>query len=390
MRYWKLSVYIFFSIISLPGVFHFVSLYTGKVFDLSLSGYLDKIEKQPFSIQSYLTGTYQVSFDAFLRNSLKPRCFLIKLYNQINYSLFNVSNRIIGKGKDIFEFQYIDAACGITGSTDFSMSENREKCQDFVIHLESIQDKLERCRKEFIFITSLSKASVDYDNIPFKYRCKKRKDFLSGYDCLKLLISRTGINYIDSRDCLGNKVYPAFYKSGIHWSRPVEQTVSKVIVERMIALSGKKIPELILQDLQSSKTPFWRDSDVFNLANIFEPPRDRVYFQYNVESSNQPFEKPKVLLQGGSFAEGFKKDYLVDFSDVFYYINYGNYVEGPGFFNAVNGRWDNVEMRKLLDNVEFIIVEVNEGVVSWFSNGFVEYLDSFLDTYVPSEDEGTQ
>ena len=44
-------------------------------------------------------------------------------------------------------------------------------------------------------------------------------------------------------------------------------------------------------------------------------------------------------------------------------------------------KWDEIDFNEILDNVDYVIIELNEAVINYYSNGFVEYLDSFLDTY---------
>ena len=40
-------------------------------------------------------------------------------------------------------------------------------------------------------------------------------------------------------------------------------------------------------------------------------------------------------------------------------------------------------MQKILDDCNFIVIEINEAVIKNCSNGFIEYFDSYLDSYEP-------
>ena len=98
---------LFSILIFLPILVSILSLFTGKFFDLPLKGFFDKSNKPYFSVKSYCNGDYQRNFENYLNQNIKPRGVFIKLYNQIQYSLFDLSNRIVGKDGYIFEYAYI-------------------------------------------------------------------------------------------------------------------------------------------------------------------------------------------------------------------------------------------------------------------------------------------
>ena len=75
---------------------------TGKRYDIPLVGVASDTQAPKKSLQGFLEGSYQSDYEQWLNTNLIPRGVLVKLYNQIRYSLFNLGSEwIIGKNKDI-------------------------------------------------------------------------------------------------------------------------------------------------------------------------------------------------------------------------------------------------------------------------------------------------
>lgn len=357
---------------------------TTHSFQGSLIGYTDYNAKPQFSKKNYASGTFQRDFEKWLPEHICFRSYYIRFYNQICFSLFRQNNRVLGKHNNIFESVYIETECGLQPTSDFRDAKNYKMMEEYVEHLEHIQKKLEKIGKHLIFYNTPSKATVNYNDIPLKFRLKKDADYIPPYVYLKGLLKKTGIPYLDSRDFFSTDGIPDFYPTGIHWARPIEQRMSKALVEKMEEISGKKFPEIMLHKMKSSEKPFWRDADVFNLSNTMMEPRG-TYFEYESEFSvADDCTVPVYLLQGGSFAEGFYyKDYE-HFKENSYNIFYNRVLRNDSQLHGYRqfSSWEEIDFAAILENIEFVIIEQNEAVIPSFSDGFVAYFDSFLTSYI--------
>ena len=352
-----------------------------------LSGHFNKPPtKTVFSIKTYINRGYQKNFEQRLNYDIGLRNYYVRIYNQIQFSLFKLaSNKIVGRNNDIYEMPYIDAECGITDEFDYSFPQNLAELYNYVDHLESIQRKLGSINKHFLFIITPSKAATNHENIPLKFRIKN-KNFTPPYFYLKSILSSKHINYIDSRDFLSKDSIPDFYTTGIHWARPLEQHISQAIVRKMISLSNLDIPQITLKGINKSEKPYKRDADIFENANlIFKP--SGTYYEYTAEIENdKDYILPKFLLQGGSFIEGF---YFFDYADFskesykFFYNDVFRKKNEPD--RQIYKKWQNVNFTEIMDNVSFVIIELNEAAIPKYSNGFANYLDAFLDSYSESK-----
>ena len=359
---------------------------TKRNFGGNLSGYFESHEKISFSVRSYADREYQKKFESFLSSTIAMRGYYIRIYNQIQYSLFRLSSRIVGNNGDIFEMPYINAECGLSPEYDFSIPERRKQLEEYVEHLESIQRKLEKNGKHFIFFITPSKAAVNFADIPARYRLRKPDGFKSPYFALKELLSQKNICCIDGRDFFSTDGTPDFYPTGIHWARPIEQRVSRALVEKMAALTGKNIPRIILKDLQVSDEPYWRDADVFELMNILAKPHGR-YYEYEAEiAAEADAYTPRFLIQGGSFSHGFfDRDYESISPDSLQFLYDSSYRTSDGRQFPL-ASWDDMDFAALIDAVDLVLIELNEAVIPNFSNGFAAYLDKLLDSSVQNTD----
>lgn len=377
---------LFLFILFLPFILEGVTFFTGIGFKGYLSGYVDKLEKIHFSIQAYANRDYQKNIESQIKSYINLRGPLIRLYNQIQFTFFKLSrSAVVGENGNIFEMEYINAECGLTTDQDFSLYENAQKLNNYANHLKSIQNKLNKLNKYFIFVITPSKATLNFQDIPLKYRLKKRDDFLPPYYYLKKMLKSKGITYIDSRDYFSKDSIPDFYTTGIHWARPTEQRVSQALVKMMSELSKKNLKQINFSTIDTRDFPYKRDADVYNLTNLIRKPRG-TYYEYKYQkNANEDYTVPKFLIQGGSFSQGF---YWYDYgyySKESYKIFYNEAIQEKDEKEQFIKKWTDVDFAKILSNVDFVIIELNETRIHNFSNGFADYLDSFLDLNAKSE-----
>ena len=189
-------------VIFIPFFLFCISRCFNKTFDIKLKGYFEEPSVIDFSYSTYLSKEYQKAKEKRFNNNLIPRGILITLYNQIQYSLFDLSNRIVGKDNYFFEYDYIDAECCLSDESNFAFNYNVDKIREYVEHLQNIQKKLSKFNKKFIFYITPSKAHYCFDKIPLKYRLCDNDQKFSAYDELIEELKKTEINYIDLRDVI--------------------------------------------------------------------------------------------------------------------------------------------------------------------------------------------
>ncbi len=381
----KIIIILFIIIIYCPFILSVLSFVSGQRMDTTLNGFFDEVKIPELTMESYINGEYQTDYENWLNKTLMPRAFMTKLYNQIEFSCFDLGNRIVGKNNNIFEDDYVADALALD-DFNYAGSENQAELAEYAEKLVNIQNKLKVHDKQLVVYFTASKGSYASEDIPLRYYAQQDESVLRAKDYLIELLNQTSIPYLDSADLIPTLGYPAFYSTGIHWSRPLEQETSKAVMSLLENISGKDFRDIVLTDMQESKEPFWRDTDVYDLLNVFSPYPEVTFYEYETEREfPETYDKARVLLQGGSFALGLRRDFFELYqSDDLTYINYDVYVLDETGYTSFDA-WEELDLGSYLDESDFVVIELQEASIVKYSSGFVDYLDEFLDTYTPGQ-----
>lgn len=359
---------------------------TNTKLDDKLNGYFISYNRPKFSWKSLLNGSFQENYNNYFKNNFSNRKKFIICYNTIRYQLFNVGNRIIGKNNSIFEYDYINDALVLEKSRDFSSEENRNKIKNYILQLERINEKLRNNNKVLLVYSTPSKAKFCFNDIPDRYKLNDRNG-QRAIDVFNELIKNTKIEYIDSTKELlkyyKNDKIPVFYKTGIHWSRPAEQYISTVLIDRLAKLTKNNYKKIYLEELESSKVPYFRDSDVFDLLNIKGERNEKQYFQYKTHTEGADDIKLNILMQGDSFLTGFHKD-LEDnniLKDEYYIFYNDGWTHNDDQVVSIKN-FNEIPLQRILNNSDVVLIEFNEAILPKLSSGFVEYLDNYLSLHI--------
>lgn len=381
----KKFLYLFIISIFLPIFLTITSSISSFSCDVQLAGNIENSTKPIFSLQSFWDGSYQLQYSNWFDKNLKPRGVITKTYNTIRYYFFNLGYGLLGKHKDIFEWPYVYSELCISGATDMALDENKEEMNKYIDELEQLQEKLGQCNKKLYLLVSPVKSDFHKDNIPDTYINISNPDSIKPVDYMEERLESSNLNYYIARDMRNELEYPAFYNVGIHWSRTYEQKVSAKILEDLCNLTSKKYRKIILGDVKKSKTPFWRDNDVYELQNIWFTNYDEVFYEYNeIKDQRTEYDDLRIMIQGGSFSEGLRYDISMLYpEDKVYYINRDSFIvdldNNREYFNQ---NWDQLDIKTYLDKVDIIIIESTEAELTNYSHGFVQYLNDYLDTYL--------
>ncbi|MCD4697884.1 MAG: hypothetical protein K8S16_16790, partial [Bacteroidales bacterium] len=127
-----------------------------------LAGFYFDQKAPVVSMNNWFNQSIQKYFNAYTENQLGFRPLYVRLYNQLQFSLFrNTNNKkiIIGYNNYLFEKDYINAYTGV----DFV---GKEKAHDDMKRLKSVVRFLKSNNTEFIFVIAPSKAYYFEEYIP--------------------------------------------------------------------------------------------------------------------------------------------------------------------------------------------------------------------------------
>jgi hypothetical protein len=330
--------------------------------------------------KNWFSGRFQQSYAAAFNDTIGFRKTLIRLYNQVNFSLFNLSSVdyiVIGKAGYLYTENYINA---YTGKDKLKKSALRKKLN----YIHQLQEYLEKKGIHFILVFEPSKARILPEFIPSRYVLKNKG--LTNYEEYIHIIRQEypDLHVFDVneyfRQLKKRIVYPLYAKEGIHWTL---YAAKKYFMDTLVRYMGnqqrKSFPPLAEKNFHWSDKLQWPDNDMMQLLNL-------------------PFSRDTFKLPYADFSFGNvnndKKPSLLVVSDSYYSILHGSDAFNSlfskndyWFYNKTRfpeayykGNTDPVFLRDDILHHDFVILmatEINisdfflfpENALSWFGLG---------------------
>jgi hypothetical protein len=181
-----------------------------------LHGAFTKTEYLPLSLKTWWDGEFQVRADAYAVENFGCRNELIRVNNQVNYSLFhkiNAAEVVEGKNGMLYEYKYIEAYTG-------REKVNEEDLDNRVRKLAALQEHFKREGKLFAPIIYPGKASYYPECLPDSSTIVSAR---TNYVALVEKLNAAAVNYMDCNawfKAMKDTTYaPLFTEIGIHWSQ---------------------------------------------------------------------------------------------------------------------------------------------------------------------------
>ncbi|OFX36371.1 MAG: hypothetical protein A2X08_14795 [Bacteroidetes bacterium GWA2_32_17] len=334
---------------------------------------------KPDSIyKNWFSGEYQLKYEKYFNDSIGFRAFFIRLYNQIEFSLFkNVSTQFTALGKDNVLYQncYIESYLG----NDYI---GEHKIISEVKKIEFVQNELLKRGKKLLYIIAPGKASIYPDNFPLSYDtiCKKT----SNYDTYIKYLKQYKIEYFDVRNYFLQikqaSKYPLFPKNGTHWSGYGVSLVADSLYKRLSALFNKDLAEIeFLTGREESINLDFTDNDMGKALNLFfELSNWKMYYPKIKFHSKM---KLKALIIGDSFAQsffGFGHYFYYIFSQDSKYFYYYETVFWPRIDDADLRNIESYNISDLVNENELILVILTDQNLDKNTFGFFDDLYSLF------------
>ncbi len=238
----------------------------------ALNGAVTVPKKPEISLKAYFNATLQDSMDKWVENTVGFRPDLVRLHNQIKYSLFDtISARgvIFGKDNFLFELNYIKAVYGLNFVGYDKITKDAEETQ-------FVNNWLTERNKHLLVVFAPGKGTFYADKIPDSY--KPDSAIVTNNQIYTKKFAETGIPFIDGNAYLLNikdtcrfVLYP---KSGIHWSYYGMGLIFDSILSSMEQMQGKRFIDFGIKKIEVSKKLRSPDQDLWGGMNIFSKPDD--------------------------------------------------------------------------------------------------------------------
>jgi len=344
---------------------------------LPLVGVQDTLGEPKFSFRGFLDLSYQESEGSYLAEKAGFRPLLVRLKNQVDYSVFNYTMSggvVIGKDGCLFLESYINNYCGI----EFR---GVRKIDYEVKRLALISRELKKKNVDFLLILAPGKASFDREQIPSRYRKKNITNY--GYYSKKLAVS--GVNVIDMNAWFGklkeHSPYPLFPASGVHWSSYAVALAADTMVRYLERLRNIDMPEISYDKVRMSDTMKYSDNDAGDLMNLLcatrNSPMPYPEFHYRSEGKH----KPDAVIIADSYWWGFITSGIS--RNIFGKAQYWFYGQDIFEDEKKTGTVAAVNIHQELEKQDVVIMLVTEATWMLFPFGFT---DAFLKDFKPETD----
>jgi hypothetical protein len=363
-RFEYIFIFIVVFVLSLP----LIQSYLPVIKEKKLSGYFE-IQAKPDLIDSdYFSGKYQEVYMKYLNDNLPIRSNFIRLFNQLQYSLFtqtNASDIVIGKDNYLFEKPYLKE---ISGNTFIGVEANKNK----IYSLKKIQDYLNLSGKKLIVIFAAGKASYYYDKIPSEYATNDT----TNYEYLTKYISEENVNFIDFRKWVismkDTTTHNLMGKAGIQWTNYTGHLVADSINRYIENLTGKEMSKKKYISIEHSTVPRGDDNDIERAINLIYP-IDKINYQYPVveyiKDSNAYY--PNVSVVADSYWWTINNLYSPNIQyNKYYFMYYFKNVYDKE--KELTSNLNDEEFKTYIDNSDIVILMATEANYSWFPYGFIE------------------
>jgi hypothetical protein len=342
-----------------------------------LHGVEDRAEKPRWSLRSWLEGTFQTKYTQMFAERLGFRTYLIKTYNELNFSLFHKmpagrGTRIVaGRDNMLYEKVYIQ-------SYNADVQAEEETLRSIVQELRELQDALRKRGIAFVLVIAPNKVEIYPEYIPKGILSPGRSERRSAYQHILPLLENAGIYMIDSHRLFKQRKhddpYPFFARGGVHWNYYGAGLVVVEMMKSIQAQLGRPVPQLHIRGVRVDHAVHGTDNDLGNLLNLWGGQRIRgpqvhpVFETVNAESS----EAPDMLLVGDSFvftlAEILLSENLCRRQDTLFYYK-SRFVVPRQNGEAIDHSLIDWENELLVRDA--VIIEINEYWLPKIGFGFV-------------------
>ena len=343
-----------------------------------LIGVADTTKRPAFTLNSYYYRGFQPGYEKYTEEKMGFRTTLIKLRNQLDYSVFNYTEApgvVIGKNGELYIESYIQNYTG-------AVYKGEDLTRKDVRRLKMIQDELKKHNVDFLLVFAPGKASFYPEDIPDHYR----KRPVSNYKSYIRALQGSEINFIDMNAWFlrmkGKTKYPLYPLNGTHWSCYGIGLAADSLFRYIEKLRHIDLPDFSWDQVTVSDSMRYADNDVGELMNLWKPikpiPMPYPHFVYKHDGKT----RPRVISIGDSYWWGFT--YTGISANVFAKDNYWFYFRDIMDNEKKTGLVANMDLKEQLFSQDMVILMVTEATFQLFPYGFT---DAFFENCMPASAE---
>src|SRR6266404_829247 len=324
----------------------------------------DRTRFEPVTLSGLLNGTDQARFQKWFDQAFGFREYLIKLHNQLIYSLFHESptaglgeGLILGKRREIYGIHDVEPLA----AAPFEPAK-LDKIGDELFRLQLL---LQARGISFVVLITPNKANLYPENLPDQIRAHERYAENKNYELFAEALRNHSVHTVDGfsilRELKDRTAYPLFPQGGFHWNDFAAFHVLDALLRKLESLSGGRFTRLVLNGVHVDHNGHGPDMDGADTLNLWAPPYHFICprpLLTSIFESNM--SRPRILFEGGSYdwiLLGLLQRFRVssNLAAFFYYTSYIDYSEPQPDNRVIMA----VDWDQMVFNRDAIVLEIN-------------------------------
>ncbi|MCK9219239.1 MAG: hypothetical protein M0P47_04210 [Bacteroidales bacterium] len=321
----------------------------------SLKGAFTPAPKPAASCSAFMNGSFQQQYRQNIEDSVGFRPDFVRLYNQIDFSLFSIAHAdqiVVGKNNELFSKDYID---GYLGKSVFG----KRFMDDKIRMLKYVQNYLwETKRIMVIVMIPPDKGSFYPELIPDRFLKMERHQTNRDYFTKKA--HEAGINVLDFNPYFSALKHTSRYRlipsTGIHWSDYGSYLAADSAIRYFEKEKGIVMPKMILDSIQTSTSPRNLDDDINKTMNlIWNAPHEILAYPCYHFVTDTTRSKPAALFIADSYIWGWYHQPIIKNlfrNQEIWYYDYAVYPESQ---TKMKYTWE-INLREAIERQDFVIL----------------------------------
>lgn len=334
-----------------------------------LEGDITISPKPELKKEDYWSIKWQEDYTKYINDNFGFRSSLIRLLNQIRFSVFNstsVPGVVIGKEGELFIESYIDDYIG----RNFI---GKSKIQENVTKIKQVQDSLKTRGIDLMVVFAPGKASFYPELIPNSYISKKKDS--TNYSEYSTSLKSRGVNFIDlNKWFCENKTkfkHPVYPKYGTHWNHYGMCLAIDSIVKYIEKKRSINMPDFDYSLINYNTNLKGNDFDIGVLMNLYEPiEKDPNPYPVYKFKNGEGYTKPDVLVVGDSYWWCMVGDNLP--TQFFREDEYWFYNKAQLIHNEKRKKVKELNFSASLAQRQVIVLMATEATLYMFPYGFID------------------
>ncbi len=263
----------------------------------NLIGVTLAIYPKDVTFKNFVDGSFQKSFEKWLSDNFYGHNSIVKLHNQIEYSIFHDGLGDWIQGSDGYLYSKSQTYSYIGGEVVNQKTLN--EYDDYAKKVYQLQTNLTNNGKDFLYLINPIKAELYPEKLPWYEKIVMDKYASKGNTIKKALIEsfqKYGINYYDTTDDLKlmkkSASFDIFSKTGHHWTLTAVASEMNQLFDN-IASKTPFISYPSVDVVEITDNLFGTDKDALNLLNVIWPNLSDNYtspqIKYNNTSNNSVY-----------------------------------------------------------------------------------------------------